>query len=460
MDSRHPITGRSRGHNAIRARALLILGGVLFLSLLAARVSHAGQEPERQGRARQRLEQRGAKQQQLEPPTKDGVESGVSWLETSYFLPKLARGWKGLHPVWGGFPSGAGQAVGVEYRAQAIGKKYVTETTSNQFNISIPAAISFGGYALLGVDTTVKRLFGTPFLVNFHGGYQRNTQDDFYGLGNDSLDEDRSNYLYEVGRVGGVVAWNAPRWFSIGAGAAWLKPNVGEGTDERFPSTDEIFDPDEVPGLDRQPEFYMYSGFAAVDYRNAGQPTNGGFYFAIFRDFRDQDFDAFDFRQLEMGAYQYIPFLKHERVFALRFHSTLSDSDAGQQVPFYYMPVLGGYRELRGFEWARFRDHNSLLLGAEYRAQIHMMADVALWIDAGKVFADHADFDLDDLKTTYGIGLRFKSQQATFFRLDLAFGDDGFGVVFGLDDAFVIPNPILRSAWGDPAGGQNLLGRR
>ncbi len=443
--------GRDRWWLAVTAAAVLTH---LFVADAAmAQVSE-------QGRAQQRIEQRQAKAARLQPPTKGKAEAGVGWLETSHFLPKLARGFGGFHPVWGGFPSGAGQALGVEYRAAGIGKKYVTRTTPNQFNVSIPVAATFRGYVFAGVDTSVKRLFGTPFFINVHGGYQRNSQDDFYGIGNDSLDENRTNYLYEVGRIGGVVGWTAPGWFSIGTGWAWLQPNVGSGTDARFPSTEDAFDPADVPGLLRQPNFVAYDTFVAVDYRNQGQPTSGGFYYGLYRQFFDQEFDTFDFRQFEVGAYQYLPLFKHERVIALRFSTTLSDVDAGQQVPFYYMPVLGGTRELRGFEWARFRDRNSLLLGAEYRVQVHMMADIALWIDSGKVFADRHDFSFDDMHTTYGFGLRLKSRLATFLRLDFAFGDDGFGVVFALDDPFTVPNPVLRSAWGDPAGGQTLLGRR
>lgn len=445
--------------NVTRERRWLIATAVAVMVPLLGPMAALAQTSS-QGRASERIEQRQAKAQQLQPPSKDKVEAGVGWLETSYALPKLARGFKGFHPVWGGFPSGAGQAIGVEFRAEGIGKKYVTRTTPNQFNLSVPLAVTFRRYVIVGLDTSVKRLFGTPFFVNAHGGYQRNPQDDFYGVGNDSLEENRTNYLYEVGRIGGVVGWNAPGWLSIGTGAAWLQPNVGPGTDDRFPSTDEVFDPHEVPGLDRQPNYFAYDTFVAVDYRNGGQPTSGGFYYGLYRDFIDQDFDAYSFRQLEVGAYQYLPFLKDERVIALRFRTTLSEADAGQEVPFYYMPVLGGFRELRGFDWARFRDRNAMLLGAEYRAQVHMMADVALWIDAGKVFADHEDFNFDDLRTTYGVGLRFKSQQATFLRLDFAFGDSGFAFVFALDDPFIRPSPVLRSAWGDPSGGQALLGRR
>jgi outer membrane protein assembly factor BamA len=55
------------------------------------------------------------------------------------------------------------------------------------------------------------------------------------------------------------------------------------------------------------------------------------------------------------------------RALALRDRTTLTDAAAGQVLPFYMQPVLGGSDDLRGFRPFRFADQNLLNLTAEYR---------------------------------------------------------------------------------------------
>lgn len=122
---------------------------------------------------------------------------------------------------------------------------------------------------------------------------------------------------------------------------------------------------------------------------------------------------------------------------ALRAYGVASDSDAGQAVPFFLQPTLGGSRTLRGFREFRFRDVNAALLTAEYRWEAWIGLDMALFVDFGKVFADHADVgDLDDYRTTYGIGFRFNTAEGVFFRVDVAKSSEGFKTYLTFDHVF------------------------
>ena len=143
-------------------------------------------------------------------------------------------------------------------------------------------------------------------------------------------------------------------------------------------------------------------------------------------DYRDQDTDLFDFRQLEVDLQQYVPWFHRYRVLALRASAVITDVDAGQAVPFYYMPTLGGGERLRGFRERRFRDRNSVLFTAEYRWEAWWALDMALFGEAGKVVFDRSDLDLSDLEAAYGLGFRFHSTDALALRLDLAFSREGF----------------------------------
>ncbi len=396
----------------------------------------AGQQSQQGSTTEELLARRRAKFARLAPPERDGVESGLHFLETSYVVQRIRAGWHGFHPKLGGLPSGAGQAFGVVWRQDGIGVKYPDERTPNKVDFELGAAASIRGYLLVGTDLAFRRIAASPFNLQFHAGFQRNTQDDFFGFGPESREEDRTDFLYEQTGGGVTVWWQAPQWLSIGGAAAYRDNNVASGTDPLFLSTEQLFDPGDIPGLEDQGAFLKYDGFVEVDWRNDGNPYRGGFYAVRVTDWRDQDFGRFDFRQLEVDLQQYIPFLMDKRVIALRAKTVLSDADDGQGVPFFYQPTLGGSKELRGFRTYRFRDLNSLLLTAEYRFEIWIAMDMALFVDAGTVFRDHDDLDLRDLKTNYGFGFRVKTAQSTFLRADFAFGGEGFRYWITFDNVF------------------------
>jgi outer membrane protein assembly factor BamA len=104
----------------------------------------------------------------------------------------------------------------------------------------------------------------------------------------------------------------------------------------------------------------------------------------------------------------------------------LTDPHAGQQVPFFYQPTLGGSQALRGFREFRFQDRNSLLMTVEYRWEASWLLDGALFVDAGKVASDRRDLSFRDLEVSYGLGFRVHSNSAFVARLDLAFSREGF----------------------------------
>jgi outer membrane protein assembly factor BamA len=134
---------------------------------------------------------------------------------------------------------------------------------------------------------------------------------------------------------------------------------------------------------------------------------------------------------------QYISLLRNRRILALRGLVSLSDADAGAQVPFYYQRSLGGPDDLRGFHRSRFRDTHALLLQAEYRWEIITAVDGAIFYDAGKVASRLEDVDLRDLESDYGIGFRFGTANGVFFRVEAAFGSrDGRHFIFRFNNVF------------------------
>ena len=89
---------------------------------------------------------------------------------------------------------------------------------------------------------------------------------------------------------------------------------------------------------------------------------------------------------------------------ALRAIGAFTDADGGQSVPFYLQPTLGGHRDLRGFRESRFRDQNTLLLGAEYRWQAWWALDGALFVDAGTVAPTRRGLSLSNMESLTASG--------------------------------------------------------
>ncbi len=92
------------------------------------------------------------------------------------------------------------------------------------------------------------------------------------------------------------------------------------------------------------------------------------------------------------------------------------DTDAGQEVPFYYLPTLGGAEQLRGIPRVPIpgqpgtpRDDPGVLR--------RMPVTVA---------ARRGDLRLREMDVAYGVGFRIHSNNAFLARLDLAFSREGF----------------------------------
>jgi hypothetical protein len=362
------------------------------------------------------------------PPTRSSTERALYWYDNQYVLSKIFGGWHGLHLGGGDFPAGAGVKFGVGFTHE-IGSAAsgANPERSNRSGIDAVAAYSTRGYTRVAAAFNLRKVGGAPIDVRVRSQYYEFPQEDFFGLGPDSRKQDRTDYLLRGTETGADLQWKPTDFVDLTGGVAYLTSRVGSGTDNRFPSTEQLFDPTTLPGFTEQPDFFRTSAGVAFDWRdNPLHPHAGGRYGVHVSDFRDRDLNAFDFRRVQLDVQQYVPLPNRYRTIALRAAAVLTGASSGQQVPFFYQPTLGGSQALRGFREFRFRDQNSLLLTAEYRWEAWWALDGALFVDAGKVAANRRDLTFDDLDVSYGIGFRVHSNNAFVARLDLAFSREGF----------------------------------
>jgi outer membrane protein assembly factor BamA len=177
---------------------------------------------------------------------------------------------------------------------------------------------------------------------------------------------------------------------------------------------------------------------ADVDTRDEpGYPSRGGRYGVSMAMFHDRDLGRYSFRRVEADAAQYIPFGR--TVLALRGRIDVSAVGAGQDIPFYLLPTLGGSRSLRGYAEYRFRDRNAMLLDAEYRWPLFHALDAAVFYDAGTVAPEVSGLTRR-LLASYGVGIRAHSATHLITRFDVARGKEGMRVALTLTAPLSAPS--------------------
>jgi Omp85 superfamily domain len=373
------------------------------------------------------------------PPTPSKVERALYRYDNSgTALPFVFQPWHGFHLAGANFPAGAGTKIGVGF-THDLGRvrPAADPDRPNRIEVDAVGAYSTLGYSRAAANLNVYRPFGAPVEFSVGAQHYEFPQQDFFGFGQNSWENNRTDYLLRSTDGNVAVRWHATKQVDVAGGVSYLKPTIGGGTDDRFPSTDQLFNPATIPGYQRQPDFVRSDGSVAFDWRdNPLHSHAGGRYGVQFSDYRDQDFGAFDFRSVSIDLQQYVPIPDRYRTIALHAAANFTDPRAGQQVPFYFQPTLGGAQALRGFREFRFQDRDSVLVTAEYRWEAWWALDGALFVDAGQVAARRRDFVLRDFDVSYGVGFRIHSNSAFVARLDLAFSREGFIPLLRFEHAF------------------------
>lgn len=109
-------------------------------------------------------------------------------------------------------------------------------------------------------------------------------------------------------------------------------------------------------------------------------------------------------------------------------------------VPFHMLSVLGQVGEqnlMRGYYMGRFRDNNISVLQTEYRMSVWWRFGLAVFAAAGEVSHTVNGFNLNQLKYTYGAGIRYQidTKEKINLRLDFGFGKNASGFYLTIGEA-------------------------
>jgi hypothetical protein len=373
--------------------------------------------------------EREVKRAQLQTEKTSKTESRLVYIERNRLIDRARSGLNGLRLKWGGLPAGGGFAIGPEYVREDL--------LLGQVNLRVSAVGSTKLYQKYDFGLQFPKLAAKRLFLDFYSAHRNYPQTPFYGSGPDSLKGNRSNYRLEDTTTDVALGFRPFKLLMLGGAVGYVWTNVGPGTSSKYISTEEQFAPVQAPGIDRQTDFFRYGGFAQFDYRDDPLgPRKGGFYVAQYTWFNDRKLRLHDFRRMDIVLEQYVPFFNKRRVFAFRAQTVLTESDAGQVIPFYMQPTLGGGDDLRGFRPFRFSDKNMANLTAEYRWEAFSGLDMAIFFDAGKVFPRRGELNFSNMEGCGGFGLRFNARNRTFIRVDFGWSHEGFQFWFKFNSIF------------------------
>jgi hypothetical protein len=258
------------------------------------------------------------------------------------------------------------------------------------------------------------------------------TQVNYFGLGLQSRQENRSSYRLRASDFSGYVILSPGNVLDLRARVGQLnRPRISEATGwnkSDYPDTLTLFSgltDAAAPGLAVQPKFWHADVSASLDMLDhPGHPTRGLFLEAAASQFDDRDFDRYSFRRYEGTAIAFVPIVGNRWTLGARAIAIASTTSGTNQVPFYMMPSLG-QAVLRGFDTGRFTDRNLVSLNLESRWALFQHLDIAVFGDFGAVAPQFKALDSGDRESSFGVGLRLHTGANTFFRLDAARPKDG-----------------------------------
>jgi hypothetical protein len=322
----------------------------------------------------------------------------------------------------------------------SIGPGYRHDVLNGTAFVDASAAVSWRAYNMMQGRFEVPELFTERFSVGAQVMWQDQMQINYFGIGPNSLEDDQSQYRMQSIDTVGYATYRPTTSLAITGEFGFLRrpdilsPNglfrpTVPTTVEEFPNDPGVSDP-------FQPNYAHTELSVTSDTRDhRSYPTSGHVFRGAMTSFVDQSttVGTFTFRQFEAEGVQFIPLRPNRSwVLALRGWIVSSDVPIGNEVPFYLLPSLGGNNSLRSYDDYRFHDQNLLLTNVESRWGLWTHLDGALFLDAGNVGARVQDLNLD--KVSVGGGVRLHTGKATFARLDVAFGAEGWNAVFRTGD--------------------------
>jgi len=396
--------------------------GAVILSLVPLRVAYSQEEanPAGETRAGTFAVQQAQKSKVVKAPQPDKAEALVRRFERIFIEDP-----SGFYPYFASVYRGGGLTLGAGYR------KFYGDNTSWH----IQGLYSFKNYKLIEAGTESRDHLKRKLSFGAKAGWRDATQVNYFGTGIQSSPDNASSFRFQETYADGHFVLKPISWIPIKGSVRYelWHTREGEGDD---PSIETVYTPQTAPGLGADPNYVHSQLGVGVDWRHSpGYTRRGGLYYATLHDYHNTNGGTYSFQRLDVDLIQHIPLLRENWVLVGRAtgQTTLNDNDL---IPYFLLPALGSGSTLRAFQADRFRDRHSMVMSAEVRWIPANAVDMAFFYDAGKVTPRRSDFSFKQLKSDFGIGIRFHGLITTPLRLDVAKGNEGWKLVISGSAAF------------------------
>jgi outer membrane protein assembly factor BamA len=279
-----------------------------------------------------------------------------------------------------------------------------------QFNASIPLASSVSHDRL-------------NFVIG--GGYDSRPSDNFFGIGNDSTQADKSEFRAVSRELAVGLSTRLNEHWSVGINGGYR--NVGITHPRSDPSAQLVTWNHEIPGLFSGA--LLRSALLTIEHSTKDTEelgSSGGVQqleVGLHEGTGKGDFSYWKYRvQLQ----HFFPLSADQRkVIAVRAAVETNQEKGDSQVPFFDMAAIGSSGTVRGFENHRFSDKSAVSFGIEYRYRIWPAFDWGIFLDEGQVAPEPGDFGLDRFHTGYGVRFIARPTPQSAVTIDVARSNEG-----------------------------------
>ena len=235
--------------------------------------------------------------------------------------------------------------------------------------------------------------------------------DKFWGLGKNTQDIDEEPYKYKQYYVYlHLLHKIAPDFF---VGGIFELQRVWDITYQAGGT----FDKQNVPGRNGYHVAGLGSSLTYDKRNNAFAPDNGLFCQFSFNHFDKYLGSDFVYTNYVLDLRKYMRVAKNQ-VLALQLFSF---NNSGE-VPIRSLASFGGANHMRGYYDGRYKDKNQTILQGEYRFTIYKRLGAVAFGGAGNVSKDLSDYSVNDLKYSYGGGIRFALDKKEKLNLRIDYG--------------------------------------
>lgn len=337
---------------------------------------------------------------------------------------------KGIEPILVQGGLGRGLGLNVELvRLLGLHERLPSLEWQNQFKwIPVDKLVQMKS------EASLRRVMESP--VSLRGGflYKLQSEEDFWGLGPDSIRARGSTVKIEQVELTSVVDVDLTYSTVLSLESVYQHTNIRNGDDGRMNNIKTGFPT--IPGINGDDELNWTLNLENDKRDQPKRPTHGHYEQIAFGYHHGvQGSNARYFKYKAQFSW-FWPVLSDRRILAFRFYGEHNSEINGRDVPFFNQAHLGGHLSnpddgapLRAYQRNRFIDRSVALFNLEYRYNVweyrDLKLDTILFWDEGQVFDKFSEWQIKDLRESYGIGFRLFLAEHNIVSLEFAHGDEG-----------------------------------